>query len=203
MEFVIGDFIFKSKKAAMEAYALIAQTGKVGWPIEDETAIKMLQALLDAHPWRKNMTRSGVQQFEVMLNPEFHNKSIGIRRMDGTIVSLAVGRFFKTANPTSHELFRARCRRMIADQILEYKRKYFGRSDTAVCELTGEVILWNTCHVDHIRPFECLVRDWEQMTNFDYTNESVENFADYHQDHAQLRCISKAANLSRTDEGCE
>lgn len=199
-KFNVGTFEFPSKKDAQEQYSFILYRNRVGLPITGKDD-EMLRALLDQHPWRKSiLAKQEIQYFKIEIDKTYHNKQIRAVRTDGTSAAMPLTKAFsKKATITKAQGFRQRCREAVAPQILAYKRQVFGENGLmlATCPITGDTLNYRWCHIDHVKPFEDLVREWEAKTNYDYSKKSVIAFAKWHSEVAVLQALSPKANLSK------
>lgn len=191
MEYVIGSYIFKSKAEAKERYSKILKSWDLYENVQGDD-IHLLNALLDAHPWRKSIVGGSHVIGYRLIPTEYRNRAIEAIREDGTTAAFPLGRAFEKRNPNKADIFRKQCRKAVADQIIRYKKAAFETTDLVWCELTGRWITWDECHVDHVYPFEDLIQDFREAGY-----RTVEDFAEYHRARAVLRCVSKTANMAR------
>jgi len=200
-EYIIGTYIFKSKKEAQERYSQILKNWDCGEYIHD-TDEHLLFALLDAHPWRKSIV-GGSRIVGFILNETgYRSREVRAVRENGITVAMPIGRAFAKRNPTKLEVFRDRCRKAIAPQIIGFKRRSQELFGGFECEVTHQRLAWDEVHIDHVYPFECMIQDWLEQCAWDYSLASVSGFADWHSMKAQLRVVSKAYNLSRGKDDC-
>jgi hypothetical protein len=121
--------------------------------------------------------------------------------------------------PCQEELAKLRGRALegfryaIYEQIVEFKKSSFIQS-TLICPLTGIEVTIKDCHVDHIKDFSIIVKeflDQEELSiyqckarkiNRNFKELEDENlarrFSDYHKKVAELRIVSSQGNLSRS-----
>ncbi len=202
--FKIGSLEFPTKMAAKKRLSMIVEELRPGELIIHGKNFEVLLEVVSIHPWHSNLKRDNIAGFRVVLN-EYRTKVLNIVRQDGSEVKLSAGRIFETRNPNKREKFVEKCRKAVSQQIIDFKRDAFGdmRNSYVYCALTGVLIGWGECHIDHIYPFECMVKDFEKTINCDYSTKSVVQFTIYHYKYAQLRVVSTKANLSRKDHNCE
>lgn len=196
----IGKFEFPTKKAARERCSQILR-GTLFEKIEGEDA-DLLTEILGIHAWRKSIQGNCGVAFFCLVPTDFGGTQVKAIRTDGSEAAFPLTRIFEKRNPSKLENFKKNCRRAIAHQIINFKKQQFRYNPTVICQITQEPIGWDDTHIDHIYPFECMLRDWLKEHPEDYSKESVQGFAEYHYQNARLRCVSKAANLSRTDDRC-
>lgn len=190
-EYVIGSYIFKSKAEAKKRYSKILGDWDLYEDIQGDD-IHLLNALLDAHPWRKSIVGHSHIVGYRLVPTEYRGRAIEAMREDGTGAAFPLGRAFEKKNPNKAEVFRTQCRKAVADQIIRFKKARFERVNEVLCEITGKWITWDECHVDHVYPFEDLIQDFREAGY-----RTVEDFAEYHRAKAVLRCVHKDANLAR------
>lgn len=200
-EYVIGTYIFESKKAAQERYSKILSSWDLYENIQGDD-IHLLFALLDAHPWRQSIVGSSRIVGFQLWPTEYRTRQIVAVRENGEIVKFPIRRAFAKRNKTKLELFRERCRRAIAPQIIGFKRRYWELYGYWECEVTHELLKLEDVHIDHIYSFECMLQDWLKDRPNEYSDASVEGFAEYHSQNAKLRVVSKTYNLGRRDYEC-
>lgn len=196
-EYVINNsFIFKSKAEAKARYSLILKNWDL-WEIIHGDDEHLLFALLDMHPWRKSIVGSSRVVGFRLVPTEYRGRSLDAIREDGSSAAFPLGRAFEKRNPNKLEVFRQRCRKAIAPQVIGFKRRYYEMFMTFQCAITGETLTWDNVHIDHVVPFEDMIQDWLKEHPGDYSQQSVQGFADWHSMKAELRVVSKEYNLAR------
>jgi hypothetical protein len=106
-------------------------------------------------------------------------------------------------------------RTTVKQQIIEFKDRAFSVSEFVRCEITGELLTRDKCHVDHITPFVELATSFladrgltpnDSMLIASADNQYLEEFVDedlaidwfeYHLLNAELRIVSAKANMTR------
>lgn len=196
MKYVINNTVYPTQKALLDECRRQLREG----PNYD-----FLASLIERHPRRDSKVGCGIAGF--FIGPDGYGKScFWLRRLDGTSTDFSFHECVKASSEKSD--FRAAARREIKDQILDFKRNAF----PAVCPYTGEKMTHDNCHVDHVPPmtFARLADEWlmgrpypETMGHIDGSTEIrfkdrtlAEQWWNYHRQHAQLRLVSKQANLS-------
>lgn len=127
---------------------------------------------------------------------------IAVVRVDGTEQITGVNKLGFTKSMLSKSRFREACRHAVKEQTIEYKEMYFDGHDEAPSEISGDLIRRNDCEVDHMPPtFDELVRCFfgdQEYETFDdgmcwriMDKDVRDRWAEYHRQHAQLRCISR------------
>jgi hypothetical protein len=133
-----------------------------------------------------------------------------VHRVDGSSTDFS---FYSCITaPDSTALARKAMRRAIADQVTEFKRASAARGPL-VCAVTGQALSWDNAHVDHAPSvFAALADDWaarvggypairltpaaDGQMGRTLTPGDAEAWADFHRANAQLRIVSRLANLS-------
>ena len=211
--FRIGDRIFPSKKLAQERIRAIL------WGYQPETYLDagdfaLVRDLLNLHPSSEIKVGCGVKGIFIRINRFDYGSTPGfwIERLDGSITDFS---YLECLKPSSHRQKVLRTlRELINDQILAFKQDYFQDRETAICEFTGEVLRFNTSHVDHAYPrtFLALVEEWRHGHSLGFEQIAIcgsedgvmgdrlidpdleSDWQDYHRDNAMLRIVSVKAN---------
>jgi hypothetical protein len=118
-------------------------------------------------------------------------------------------------SPTTWANFCVAARNSISSQIIVFKTAAFLGVDAARCQITGEEIEWDSCHVDHVAPFSDLLQMFIEQRNIDTSIEHTKGGEDgsvtrifidatldtqwkeFHKQNAVLRLTTVKANLSR------
>ncbi len=184
-----------------------------GQTVSDTADAEFLYDLLLMHPSAAQKVGSGVASFQVERNDR---NTIGfwLTRTDGSRTDFS---FLVCLTPPNHEQkVRSALRNEVQDQIDMFKFSVFGTRVALVpCAITGELVTWNTCHVDHEPSFDSLVKSWmsvEELTwdllrvrpSEDGETEArlldllvIESWTTYHRQHARLQITTIAANQSK------
>ena len=172
-------------------------------------------ALLQQHPNADQKIGCGVTRIRVVQAQVWKkNHAFELERMDGTRTDFS---YRQCISPSSNRSkFAKACRVAIVDQVLEAKRKAFVAGTTLECPVTGELVTWSNCHVDHEGPWTFLAiveafiadravdvdtavdlapRDGETEQQF-ANPETRLSFQIFHALRARLRVVSARANLS-------
>ncbi|MEB3248709.1 MAG: DCL family protein [Merismopediaceae bacterium] len=207
--FKIGDRIFPSKKLAQERIRAIL------WGYQPETYLDagdfaLVRDLLDLHPSSEIKIGCGVKG--IMVRRNMGANCFWLERIDGSLTDFS---YIECLKPLSNRQKVLRTlRSLINDQILAFKQDYFRDRETAICEFTGEVLRFNTCHVDHAYPrtFLALVEEWRHGHSLGFEQIAIcgsedgvmgdrlidpdleSDWQDYHRDNARLRIVSVKAN---------
>jgi hypothetical protein len=212
-EISIGEAMFPSKEAAKAAVQSILNRYSIGSHLSTEDQI-FVHSLLLRHPRADLKIDTGVKSISVWSPPPWRrNKGFLVHRIDGTSTDFS---YLECLSPSSHWIKVQRAfRAVIADQVTEFKRRSFGGRDLMACEITGEMLTADTCHIDHDPEFLVLIDNFLRVESMDisrivltreYDHKTVEEFhdkaigqrfADFHRQYARLRVISRRANLSR------
>src|SRR5258706_1161746 len=196
MEYIIGTYIFKTKAEAKARYSQILKDWDLYEYIQGDD-IHLLNALLDHHPWRSSIVgKSHIVGFR-LVPTKYRSRAIEAIRKDGSSAAFPLGRAFENKNPNKLEVFRQRCRKAIAPQIIAFKRRYYELFYSFECEVTGALLQWDEVHIDHVYSMESMIQDWLDTNNNDMSKKSVEDFAEWHSERAELRVVSKSFNLAR------
>jgi hypothetical protein len=221
--YLIGQYFFKSKKdllisvrTILHAYTLFSSVS--------EAHHDFLFNLIACHPEAELKIGAGIKFFEIRPIPRYkHKRGFWIIREDGSEVDWSYTKIIYPLNQFA--LFRRVCRVAIADQLLEYKLKWFreyAKQGSFVCQITGETCSVECAHVDHEAPLtlDALVKafvaeyqvDVDNVTFQEVVSEGVGYIFDdmalkaqwqaFHQLHAKLRVVSDTANLKLAKKHC-
>ena len=141
-------------------------------------------------------------------------RAFEIERVDGSFTDIS----YIVSNIKTPKLindFKKALRNVVNQQILEFKTSFFQFPITKFCEISGDVITFSNCHVDHFNPsFNDLVNLFieenkindlsnvlepskdNQTMCFIKDSEIANKFYEYHLINANLRVLSVKANLS-------
>ena len=214
-ELKIGSWHFKTKSEAMKWFGFILNDSKVGSSCSGEKMADMIH-LIKRHPDADRKIGCGIDRFEIRENPVFKNqKTFYLIRTDGTETDFSF-RICVTGNrSTSWANFCNAARNSVSSQIIVFKTAAFLGVDQAVCQITGEEVNWNTCHIDHVIPFKDIVKKFVAENSIDIQIEHttgsedgsvIRVFSDndmdtqwklFHKKHAVLRVTTVKANLAR------
>ena len=106
-------------------------------------------------------------------------------------------------------------RNIIHDQIIEFRNELF-KSGVVKCEIPCEVLNQDNVHIDHIYPFDALVKDFLELNNITFEDIKLVNegnnqpqfvdtnlaqkWYDYHKQNAKLRPLSARENLKLSNK---
>lgn len=213
--FQCGHLSFKTKKAATEHFKSMLSR-YCDDEIVSPSDLRDLLALLECHPERDQKIGRGVFGIQVCKNPDFPStRCFWIYRVDGTDTDFSYLSCIKKAGPSLRQEFMNACRREIAQQVIEFKQVAFAGSQCVTCPESGDVLTWDSCHVDHVIPFVALVdqfikesgiavsrslisilRDNQSSATFSCV-ATAEAWRKFHAARAVLRVVSVQFNLSR------
>lgn len=175
----------------------------------------LLLDLVKRHPQAAQKIGSGVVAFRVERNPEYpSSKCFVLIRSDGSDTDFS---YTECLHPTPYtakvtSAFRA----AIEPDIVAFKRNFFDLADGPVlCPFTGEQIFFAGAHVDHAPPDtfanlleRFLALEWmsldevalkpsaDHIYSDRLANDAIESrWIAFHNTHANLRVVSKTANL--------
>jgi hypothetical protein len=172
--------------------------------------------LIRRHPNAEQKIGSGIERFEVRENPVFKNqKTFYLVRKDGSETDFSFRMCVSGKSPTPWANFCVAARNSISSQIIVFKTAAFLGVDAAKCQITGEDVEWNSCHVDHVTQFSDLLQMFIEQKNIDTSIEHTKGGGDgsvtriftdatldtqwkeFHKQNAVLRLTTVQANLSR------
>ncbi|MBE0505839.1 MAG: DUF3223 domain-containing protein [Marinospirillum sp.] len=228
----VGNKTFPSKKAALSFYKQIIDRYGFGENLSDEDA-KSLIAL----GFKEEGTSEEVAEIAEEMVADFYKNGdeIPSRKLQGVMVdrhpdfrTTKCFYFFGDVDgkrikdifsyrmainglPTDIQTFSRACRFSVHDRVRKFKIDQF-KNRPVQCALTGDVVEWEECQVDHKAPltFSVIVKsfivsndidiskiEYEHKNSRDYFSDSdlSEKFYDYHRKMAVLRIVSTKENL--------
>lgn len=217
MKYAINGIEFKSRNALQNHVRGILNQTAIGATVFYEHRA-FLEALFKRHPDYEQKVGSGIGGIRVVLAKPYKTRCFEIERFDGTRTDISYLECLKPS--TVFDWFPAACRTAVVDQIQAFKDQAFSEGSLTYCAVTGEVVYRNDCHVDHAPPwtFDAIVEsfldhslyDLAQITFVDGDGNTESRFADqtiadhfarFHAERADLRIVSKRANLSLLRRG--
>ena len=204
--------LYKNKTDVIKNTRRILHQYRLKTPITGDD-FDFLLALFELHPESVRKFGPGVKSIQVRENATYRQKEFSIIRVDDEEWDMS---FMSCINPPSrYTVFGKACRCAVTNQILQYK--IHDQTNTQ-CVLTGELVDKQTCHVDHYNPeFQDLVLMFITDQTIDvkkveykevpdivddgqvfFTDSTLaEDFAQFHALMANLRIVTKRANLTR------
>jgi len=195
-------------------------------------------ALLNHHYLVKEKIGSGVKDIFVGKQPGRDAKRFLLRRTNGVIVDFSYRKCLRP--PTRREHFAEACRAAVQGQVDAFKTHAFRplpvKGDPTAdvftfdpnrfrleptskvpCALTGELVSWKECHVDHAPPneFAKIVDDYIKEHQIDinqiqllgaedgfsrrcFQYEEERRFAAFHKERAVLQIVAIAPHMERS-----
>ena len=204
----IGKEEFRTKKQATEYIRGLVNAEEINTPFKSD----FFCDLIKLHQESEKKIGCGVDSFKIVFHKKWKNRGVILIRKDGSETDFSWTACLTPRNDKSNAL--AAARNEIVDQINSFRTLQFKKINT--CPVTGEDLHKN-CHVDH-HPisFHTLFNDWMSSKGINYHDIKVNKTKDgcietfmvdalqreswqlYHLTNAQLRLISKRANLEKT-----
>lgn len=206
---------FSSKEGIRLYVSEIAKKYRPGKSITGDDFFFMRE-LLNSHEGAEEKIGCGVISIEVEIEPEWKTRAFYLTRLDGSRTDFSYRKCIGIAPPdTPIKLFTQAARNSIAPIVTEFKNNYFSGNNTAICQVTFEIISFEQAQVDHAPPmrFKNIVDGFISDTLIDldgirYTGFSdmqvTRKFADeklekmfiaYHNKYANLRVVSGKWNM--------
>lgn len=213
---VVNGQLFKTKEQLREHIRGI-RDGYIDGRYLNEDNFEFMLDLLNRHEAAEIKIGCGVASMYVKTNEVFkRNREFWLVRLDGSEADFSFEICLK--HETKLQKFKNACRTAVADIVVNFKRDFFDRvGEPAICPVTGEqMTLRHNSHVDHTLPetFDKIVQDFNDLHNLvvddvdlltaedgRVRNEMADKhleatFIQFHNQKANLRVISKRANLS-------
>ena len=214
-ELQIGSLKFRSKKEAGEWFGEILRSNPAGAQCKPHGMQDMVE-LIKRHPNADEKIGCGIERFEIRENPVFKNqKSFYLVRKDGTETDFSFRVCVSGKSGSVWSRFCSAARHAIRDQIIVFKTSQFLGVDEVKCSITGEIVEWNSCHVDHVITFDEILRKFvsekqievcEQLLSKSSDGDILDSIASdelkqdwqsFHKNNAVLRITTVDANLKR------
>lgn len=213
----VGERTFSSKKEALDHYRGILSAYNEGSLLHEPDRSEVILLAYASIQKRGGQGGGGMDEqiLDILVNnhPVFKStKCFWLIWEDGerSIFSYTLAIYGERSDDLC---FSVACRNAIRTEIREFKKKVFSKRPVS-CGLTGRVVEWEECHVDHKAPltFSVIVRSFVVANNIDiakvaYDEESFliefadlslrERFARFHREMAVLRIVSAEANAQR------
>jgi len=214
MKYNIHGLFFGTKKALLEYIRALRDRYADFQPLNAADFAFML-ALLQNHESAEIKIGCGVAGMYIRRDP-YGSRCFWLRRVDGTQTDFS---FHLCLRPQSKlDEFKAACRQIVALEIIQFKRQFFADNHGDYrCPFTGELLQPGAeAHVDHAPPntFDAIFKGFVAAHGIDIDavefvgstdgrigselvdKQLAQDFLDYHNARAELRVISKTANLS-------
>jgi hypothetical protein len=211
----INGMTFKTDKSVQEYAKSILYFGAVN-SILTETEFSFMYSYFESihHEWKLKLGNGIKSIHRVLDKVSGKYRSFEIERVDGSVTDISyIVQNIKSPNLKND--FKKALRYVVMPQILDFKTGFFQFPITKFCDVTGDIITFSNCHIDHYNPtFDELVNDFiheNNLTNFakilepskdnqtiaKLSDENISKlFFDYHLKNANLRVVSIKANLS-------
>ena len=217
--FTINKITFDSKTRAKEYIQNILRKYPLNTYINSEDFLFILD-LLNRHPRQEEKIGVGILSIKIQKDEFGRNKQFLILRKDGSSTDFSYLTCLDGKYKNSLGLFKESARNAVKNQIIEYRNSYFttnqNKEGKILCKETNKRISIKECHVDHHpRSFDSIIDDFIKLKNIDVDtvkhagfkdNEQRKSFLDevmevlfseFHKNTAELRVISKVANLTK------
>jgi hypothetical protein len=213
-EFQIGARRYSSKAKATDAVRAVRDKYRPGETVTDPEDVHFIYDLLWLHPSAATKIGSGVHSFQVERNPQ-GTDGFWISRVDGTRTDFS---FLECLTPSKHEQkVKSALRVEVRADVLAFKQWFFTTNgEQVLCALTGVLVAWDTCHVDHEPSFASLVKGWMAIENLTWDllrvrphldgeieerlldPPAIESWVQYHRQHARLQIVSIPAHQGKS-----
>jgi hypothetical protein len=225
---IIGTKEFKTKASALSHFKKMLNDYNDGDVIIDEQDHKDLLALMDRYDSIRESVgeepkgKGQISHFEKRKNfgDKWVSSSFWLVRKDGTETDFSIKAAISKAGMKNLErCFNDACRHAVIRDIVQIKlakfQKQMNSNAEVKCEMTGKVVTWDECELDHDYPyFSVIVRDFRIANNLTpkipsgvvtedadgtftatfVSKQMSDKFREYHKKRANLRLLSKGAN---------
>ncbi len=216
MKYEIYDKKFESKKEAQSFANEILYKNEINSTLNEEESNFMYNYFECFHLDWDTKLGVGIKRILRIKEPNYgKHRAFLIERIDGTKtdISYIINNIQKK---NYNREFRQALRKCVEPQIIEFKNNVFKEKKEIICPITGQLITFENCHIDHENPtFDDLVinfiskydikihpelfpKEADLQTTYDITDLSIKKeFYDFHKKNANLRAIFSNANLRR------
>jgi len=211
MTYIINGEEFKTQKVLKEKIRSILYKYEDYYALSTEDSDFMM-AVLKLHPDADKKIGCGIRDICVRTNKTYLNKEFCAIRIDETEVDFSFNECIKRTSQLTK--FYSACRKIVAEDIIAFRNVHW--TSEAICPILGISLCGEYAHVDHIPPktFKfivdsfCekykinplkagLIGDIDNVTGDIFEDKTIAPlFRDYHNSIAELRLVSKLANLS-------
>jgi len=214
----VGGKSFESKADALAYFKAILNSYEFGERLK-EFDFNDVISLIESHPKREKKMGAGIKEVRVVKS-KYNSKCFELVRVDGTA---ELPSYTKRINspPTPFSIFLNACRQAIQEDLRNVKLVYFqkhSKKGAVKCQETGKYLKWEELSIDHRQPntFSIIVDRFIEIHNLDVNqiqileieggpneladSEMKEKFREYHKKKANLRIVSKRANLGRSHQ---
>jgi Protein of unknown function (DUF3223) len=219
-QFALGETIFRTKGEATEYFRGLLWGAEIGARIGEPDATRLAD-LIKLHPEFVTKQGAGISYFRA-AHTLFGARGFEIVRTDGSVADFS---FYTCLTPQKSDRSRilAALRAEVHDDILRAKDDYFRRNGALVkCAITSELISCDECHADHAPPLtfgnladSFIAARADEFTYCRFCHEPygdryrprladrglAERWRTYHHTLANIRLVSKTANLSTSRVG--
>ncbi len=219
MVYMIGNKEFKTKDQITKHCQQLISKYPDNCDVENEDLIFLCELFKFHDEWEQKST--GVIVAIRPTTTDYGNRCFMMHKKDGTKIDISVPHSIKciqtarTKNRLPQQLldFKSAARNAIKMQIFEFRD--MALQTNPICELTKELLTRQNADVDHIAPntFDRLLYNFCSLQKINPVEVDVEsingtiakisnsdienNWMKYHQSYAELRLISKIANLTQ------
>jgi hypothetical protein len=213
--FTAGSRTWKSKAEALKAIGGWLISKQPVYRVSDREELRFLMELIERHPEANKKIGCGIAGFEIRSNPVFQKQNtLYLIRTDGSETDFSFRMCVSGKRSSGWADFCSAARFAISDQIIVYKVARFLSIDKPRCWITNEELNSDQCHVDHIVPFDTLIRRFVTEFNVDIDSaieestdgDVIPRFADqklknqwqkFHRENAVLNLATPTANMKR------
>jgi len=210
IKYKFGKHGFTSKAAVKAHGAEIRKRYGYEVTIDDQDDIDFLSELIAGHKEAETKIGVGIARFFVAPPPDYPGECFWIERIDGVKTDFGVPACLDDIETIN----KASLRMSVSSQIEDFRRRALnGRVDTFVSEYSGREFPIAEADVDHVIPFDTLIKDFFENKDIDISTtmltQSVDRasnprwksinlrneFLEFHS-KAHLRLVHRRENLS-------
>jgi hypothetical protein len=216
----LGHLSFDKQGEALAYFRELLAQAPVGATLKGND-YRDVEALLSGHPRAQEKIGSGIAEL-IVDSGEMGDKCFHVIRDDGSKENFSYKKCI-AGDPSPFTAFSLACRRVVADDLEQFKIKYFKENQNQAgkvkCPETGVWMAFDESHVDHKGPmsFSVIVKFFLSAENLNVTNVAyareglygheladakiAEKFRKWHHSNAVLRVIEARRNFAKAYMG--
>lgn len=215
MKYKINNIGFRTQKQVQDYAKGILYKDSIGSYLRGDDLDFMLAFFEEFHVTWLDKVGPGIKAIQRVKEPNYGiHRAFWLHRVDGTSTDISYQISWIKKKDYERE-FKNALRWVIKPQIDDFKQSSFDGVDHLRCPLTGQIVTFQNCHIDHYSPqFDEIVAEFvkkmgisnfepqmadsrDGQTKCELANPHVANlFFEFHRSKANLRVLSKDGNLS-------
>ncbi len=126
-----------------------------------------IYALLTCHSESADLLVKGADHFTVGVHPAHNTPCFCLHRSDGSWDYWSYRHCFKKERPPAKQWVGSACRLAVAEDVTTAKANKFRYAGPVYCEITKELLTFETCDLDHFEPkFDEILETWRAVRGY-------------------------------------